>query len=214
MFHFQKRKQPRHDPHKLNAALEEMRKHIETAVACTYDPPDEIMRVAVEIAEDTYKDGVDFAPYAERILKEVVRKRLAEQSTWPEVTDCDRLDCAFAALEANGIICRPNFSCCGTCAAAEIGEEIAKEEAAGRVVRGCAHFHMQDTEHAVQGAGIYLSYGAVEPGVENSEAIGREIAAAMQGQGLTVNWDGVLAKRIGVPLDWKRRLPVRLAQLA
>lgn len=80
-----------------------------------------------------------------------------------------------------------------------------QQRAALRAVRGYAFYHMQDTESAVEGNGLYLNYGAVENGEVTAVGIAQEIAAARKQQGLKVDWDGTWAKRIGVSMDWKRR---------
>lgn len=127
------------------------------------------------------------------------------QVTWPTITDCDRLDAAFAALEEQGIVARQNFTCCGTCGVAEIGDEIAATEAAGRPVDGYAFYHMQDTESAVEGYGVYLNYGAVSEDDAAQVGVGHRIAEVARAAGLTVDWNGELSQRIKIELDWKRR---------
>jgi hypothetical protein len=155
--------------------------------------------------------GIDPAPYeeeAERFLRETLADHFQAQTAWPDRTDCDRLDEAFAVLEARGIICRQDFTCCGTCGHSEIGDEIAAAEEAGGTVRGYAFYHMQDTESAVDGGGLYLKYGAVAAGEATGVAVGRELAEVLTAHGLTTEWDGTLAQCVAVKLDWKRRRPL------
>jgi len=214
MFGFLKRKQGPAPNEQLAEAVEEMRSHIRDAVAGGFDSSDQILLVARELGDDICPNAPLLQAESERLLREAVRDQLADQATWCPVTDCDRLDRAFAVLEATGIVCRQHFSCCGTCAATEIWQEISREEEKGRSIRGCAHYHEQDTEAAVSGHGVYLSYGAVEEGEDPSVAIGHEIVAALEREGLKVTWDGRLSQRIGVSLEWKRRLPAQLVELA
>ena len=68
---------------------------------------------------------------------------------------------------------------------------------------------MQDTENAVRYGGLYLNYGSILRGERAALAVGDEIVSAFQAAGLMVDWDGSWEKRIGVSLDWKRRLPPR-----
>ncbi len=188
-----------------------MRGLMKELVAGTFDSPEEIIQSSLEMTEDTYTDFEALRPYAGTMLQEVVQDRLAEEAGWPDTTDCNRLDQAFEALEASGIICRQNFSCCGTCASSEIGEEIDEQIDIGRKVRGCAHYHMQDTEAAAQGHGLYLSYGSGERGDEAAIDIGKEVVAILEAHHFKVRWNGQLSQRIYIPLDWKRRLPPELA---
>lgn len=130
--------------------------------------------------------------------------RAAEQG-WTALTDCDRLDAAFAALEAEGVIARQNFTCCGTCGASEIWDEVEAAQQAGEPVEGYAFFHMQDTESTVEGHGLYLNYGACVTGEDAAIAIGRRIVDQLEAHGLATDWDGSWGQRINVALDWKKR---------
>jgi hypothetical protein len=82
---------------------------------------------------------------------------------------------------------------------------MAAADEAGMTVRGYAFFHMQDTEAAVEGDGLYLSYGAVADGAGAAEAIGHAVVAALEAKGLDPVWDGEWSRRIFVPMDWRRR---------
>lgn len=186
------------------AVLEHLREYIEGQVAGGFMPAAEIAGAAIESFEGEIAPE-RLAREAPRLTAEALARHAAEQATWPAVTDCDRLDAAFAALEAQGVVARQDFSCCNTCGSAEIGAEMDDMRAAGRMPRGYAFYHMQDTESAAQGYGVYLSYGAANGADADGLAIGREIAERLTAHGLTVNWDGRINKRIGVDLDWKRR---------
>lgn len=192
---------PRHSPRRPRAALARHpprhRRHLR--------PTRRHRRQRPRLLSDDY-DPDALRPHAERLFKEIIAQQLREQATWPTITDCDRFDAAFAALEASGIVCRHNFSCCGTCAAGEIWDEIDAERAKGRPIVGCVHYNVQTLETAIEGGGVYLSYGSVEEGDESSVAIGHRIVSAMQANGLSVTWDGTIRRRIHVALDWKRRL--------
>lgn len=190
----------------LQEVLANMSDYIRTQVATGFAVYDEIVPDAVEFFSDDCDADV-LRPHVERILRESVEAHVKAQAAWPSVTDCDRLDAAFAELEKLGIVCRQNFSCCGTCAASEIWDEIEAERKKGREIIGCAHYNWQTTESAVEGDGVWLSYGSVVRGERASVDIGHKIADAMRAQGLEVTWNGSLDRRIHVALDWKRRLP-------
>jgi hypothetical protein len=186
-----------------HALLDEVHGHVAAGFATA--------ETIVEDVIDTFGDEADSAilrPRAQRFVREVLAAHMLEQAGWPTVTDCDRLDTAFAALEADGIICRQHFSCCGTCGSAEIWDEIAAAQETGRAVRGYVFYHVQDTEAAVEGHGLYLNYGAVEDGEAAALAVARDSVAALEHHGLRTNWNGQWARRIGVALDWKRRREV------
>jgi hypothetical protein len=142
------------------------------------------------------------------LISEAMAAHQAEQRAWPAITDCDRLDAAFAELEAAGIISRQNYTCCGTCGVAEIHTEIDELTEQGATVRGYTFFHQQDTEAAVDGHGFCLNYGTPDDEDDDARvAIGHEVAEVIRRHGLTVEWDGAIERRIIVNLDWKRRGP-------
>lgn len=181
--------------------VDDLEDFVRTEVAGGFRDAEEIAESAVE----QYPDESEVGDLAARLVEEAIAAHLEEQATWPEVTDCDRLDAALDELTTAGIVCRQNFTCCGTCGHAEIGGEMNDEEGDGLTVRGYAFYHMQDTDRAVAGGGVYLKYGAVEDGDEPLVRIGAEIAATLRQHGLQVEWNGQGNTTIHVPLDWKRR---------
>jgi len=85
--------------------------------------------------------------------------RRAQQREWGSVQS--NLTLAFAELNELGVLARENFTCCGTCAAAEIHDE--RDES--RHWHGYLWFHQQDTESLVSSldGSVYLGYGAYPP---------------------------------------------------
>ena len=194
------------DEQTLEQGIEDVSGYIRLDIASGFANLSQVVDNALEIVSDDY-DIALLRPHAEQAFAEALAEQRRSEATWPEITDCDRFDAAYAQLEAAGIVCRHSFSCCGTCAAGEIWEEIDAEREKGREIIGCAHYNCQDTESAVEGCGVYLSYGSVLRGDQPAIDIGHQIADAMRAQGLEVTWDGSLSQRIHVALDWKRRLP-------
>ena len=92
-----------------------------------------------------------------------------------------------------------------------MGDEIAQAEAAGRLARGYTFYHVQNTESAVEGYGLHLSYGATEPGDAAAETVAGEVVAALAAHGLKPRWNGSVRQCVFVPLDWKRRRPAVVA---
>lgn len=171
----------------------------------------EIVDSVLEQLTDEHGEQPGLRERIESLAPKVLEAQAAVERTWPVPTDCDRLDRAFAKLERAGIVARQNFTCCQTCGHAEIGDELDGAACDGPV-RGYTFFHAQDTEAAEAGAGIYLAFGAVLPPGSAAEAlagaaaeVAREIVRALRAEGLEVDWDGDPARRIGVPLQWRRR---------
>jgi hypothetical protein len=190
--------------------LDEFRVYISREIAAGYASPDEALKTAIDIMSDEMGTEI-LNSRGHEILLEELAAQLRKQEDWPKITDCDRLDDAFKALEEKGIVSRQNFSCCGTCGAGEIWDEMEAAQNVGNSVRGYTFFHMQDTESAVEGSGLYLNYGSTDEGEEAAVSVGRDIQRELEAHGLKTDWDGKLSMRIGVSLDWKRRikLPAR-----
>ena len=197
---------PQHDAHLEETAdpLEDLRDKIRRDVAGGFDDEDVILTNVADYFEEEI-DPALVRREAPRILREVLAEHVRAEASWPAVTDCDRIDAAFAALEQDGIIARQNFTCCMTCGSNEIWEEVQAAKDAGLPAHGYAFYHVQDTDAAVEGSGIYLAYGACEEGEAAALGVAKDIVEALQAQGLYPDWDGRWDQRIAVPLDWKRR---------
>lgn len=188
----------------LEQTIALMRAYIERDVAAGFASVDEICNSAVDIFSDE-QDASILLPYAQQITLESITLHSREQVEWEDVTDCDHLDKAFEELESKGIVSRQNFSCCGNCGTGEILDEAETLQNKGRNIRGYTFYHMQDTQHAVDGQGLYLNYGSIEGDEETSINIGREIVDIINQHNLSTGWNGDWGMRIFVKLDWTRR---------
>ncbi|MFI5495005.1 DUF6891 domain-containing protein [Actinoplanes sp. NPDC051859] len=85
--------------------------------------------------------------------------RRDQQRAWGVVSS--NLSSAFSELNSLGVLARENFSCCGTCAAAEIHDE--RDDS--RHWHGFVWFHQQDTESLITSpeGSVYLGYGVYPP---------------------------------------------------
>lgn len=161
---------------------------------------------AQDIAESLSQRDLQLAVRETLVL--AVTELTREQAQWPTLTDYDRLKAAFETLEDEGIVARENFTCCGNCGVAEIGEEIEDYQSqTGRAAVGYVFFHQQDTENAVEGYGLHFNYGSAEEDwtEEKSLAVGQRLYNVLQAVGLTPDWDGSISRRVSVKIDWKRR---------
>lgn len=138
--------------------------------------------------------------------------------------DWVRFDAACEAISAQGILVRHNFTCCRTCADAEIGDDRTDEW-------GYVYFTQKDAKTLAYAEGsVYLGYGSFRPSpsIEPAELAAAEgddarmsalyertfddlaaaITDALEAQGLRYEWDGDTGTRIKVVgLDWRRPLP-------
>ncbi|MFF2039139.1 DUF6891 domain-containing protein [Kitasatospora sp. NPDC058170] len=190
------------------AVLRDARERARELIRCGFQESDEI----AESLADEFDDQGLTEEQAGRLIAPLWQERLAEQASWPRTTDVDRLEEAFDALEEQDIVAAMDFTCCGGCGYAEIGGEADADS------RGFVFFHEQDTERAAAGGGLTLRYGGFradgEPAESTAEAelrtvlIGREVVAALEAVGLSVEWDGSPGQAITVtPLTWLNRLP-------
>ncbi|GIJ45698.1 hypothetical protein Val02_25840 [Virgisporangium aliadipatigenens] len=190
----------------LPGDLEGARDLIRTQVAAGYAEREQIREEALEYALDEPPEEMTEAEveaFVDAELERALREQAERQAGFPEVTDYDRLHAAFEELERDGIVARENFSCCGNCGAAEIGEEMERHGSA----RGYTFFHQQDTESAVESGGLYLNYGADSNDEADWVAVGHEVVAVLRRHDLDTTWSGKLSKRIMVAVNWQRRRP-------
>jgi hypothetical protein len=93
----------------------------------------------------------------------------------------EAIKAAFGELRRRGYFCRSNFWCCQTCALAAVPEGRGEQY---------VFYHRQDARDLDREGACYLSWGGD----------GSEIAEALRGAGLAVEWDGTDAQRMWVRL--------------
>ncbi len=104
-----------------------------------------------------------------------------------------RVKAAFRELARVGFLTKTNFSCCMTCAVAEL-QEIAETRRRNRAV----YWHRQDEEHFRKGGALYIRFCYLPPrNIENGNSttrieteIGEQVAAALRKTGLEFDWNG------------------------
>jgi hypothetical protein len=140
---------------------------------------------------------------ARRIVTRLWDEQLHKQEGWPDETDADRIERAFAALEKKNILTRMNFTCCNTCGSAEIGGDRQEED------RGYAFFHEQSMETAISNGELYINFGSFSRSVTRDVEVGKTIVRALKKAGLTVKWNNDPDTKIKVEsVRWLRRLPL------
>jgi hypothetical protein len=199
---------------------------VESDVRAGFKTRDEIVQSVTEFIEHEHEHEV--SDVEEQVAEETdhqLEKHLLEQASWPEVTDCDKIDRAFAALEAQGIVARQNFTCTSTSGRAEITGEIMRKlqhdvehgisnqlvddiKKFGTIKKplGYVFYHAQDTEAACEDGELRLAYGTVGGTDEDIVAVGNTIRDTLSKHGLTVEWNGTSDERICIKeIDWKKR---------
>jgi hypothetical protein len=145
----------------------------------------------------------------------------SEKATWPEVTDCDRLDRVEVALRERGILLWQVSPCCDSCTWGELAARIdvinRRHPGFRDRIRGYAFFIDQNMPEGLSDSTeltVYIGYGwfspdnkevAPESYVKNALVIAREVCECLRDEGFEANWDGSFARKIGVSLSWQRR---------
>jgi hypothetical protein len=170
-----------------------------------YETPEQMLASAVG-----YLEGLATPAQVRRAARPLLARLLAEhareQASWPAVTDCDRLDRAFAELERAGILARQDFSCCRTCGAHDLRRELVERRKEGLPSRGFVFFHVQGTERVVETGELLLEVGEADRR-EKAEQVSHLVVDALQRHGLRAVWGGDWHEPPIVRLDWKRRRP-------
>ena len=126
--------------------------------------------------------------------------RVAEQDTWPDTTDADRVDAALAVLESDhGVTARTHFACCGTCGHTEIGGLAAPD------ARGYVFSLYAQVDDAVDDGRLGLCYGAFPGSGATADDIARDALTVLTQHGLTA--EVTPAELLIHPVRWQRRLP-------
>lgn len=184
-------------------ALEDLREFIAHRVREGFESAHEIIENATDYALGKYEQ--DFGPEIKRLTAESFAAHQTEQAEWGPTTDCDRLDAAFAALNAQGIVARQDFSCCNNCGFTEIWDEVEEAEKQ-QPVEGYVFYHLQCTEQAIKSGQLLMAYGCIEDDPDSLQRVGNKIVAELRRVGLNASWAGTAGHPIVVEgMVWRRR---------
>jgi hypothetical protein len=121
-----------------------------------------------------------------------------DASTWPETTDYDRLQAAFAALESAGLVVLQG--CEDHWAAKAVLDRRAEDPPTG-----IAWFTQPDVWHAIDEGMLEVNvWHATTANVAPGDALLDEVVAAFAAQGLAAHFD---EGRVEVAAWWQRRIP-------
>ena len=174
-------------------AYNDLREFIAYRVREGFKSAHEVVEDAHDWAFNRYQRH-DLLPEIKRLTAEVLSAHHAEQATWGPTTDCDRLDEAFAALNAKGIVARQDFSCCNNCGFTEIWDEVEEAEKQ-RPVEGYVFYHLQATERAIGTGELLMACGCVEDDDEAFRRVGNRVVAGLRKLGLDASWGGTAGLR-------------------
>lgn len=183
---------------------EETQGEIEAMVRSGFEDRDRVISI---FCEEIYAPGDLDPEEVESATDEAFKKLQKEKRSWPTVTDCDKLNRIFEALNKQGIIALQNAGNTQSDGYDDV-IEAHKKSKKPKDNRGYCFYHWQDVERAVAGAGLYLAFGPIDPQKEETEGpkIGQAIVSLLHEAGFRVEWSGSFDQRIFIPqVDWKRR---------
>lgn len=175
------------------------------------------------IREDAPKsEWESLTQFATEEIQKNAERVAAEKVHWPEETDCDRLDRVQESLRDKGILLWQASPCCDTCTGGELPERVAwvtdRHPDFADHARGYSFFIDQTLPESLSESTelpLFLSYGWFPPEEEtdplqeeyeqNALAIAHQVCACLREEGFEPAWDGSLAHKIGITLNWQRR---------
>jgi hypothetical protein len=185
----------------LRAEAEEM---IRSCVWAGQYDPDEVRTI---VGEEIFGDDPDQEAWTRAaVLRAFAEKRAAERK-WPKVTDCDRLDRAFAALEKRGVVTDDEAGFTQSDGFESVSERYADEGGKKSAFVGYCFCTSQDRDAAIEGGGLLLAFGAFA-GRGEDVAVGRVVREECERAGFEVDWDENPRRRVFLPkFRWRRRSP-------
>jgi hypothetical protein len=190
----------------IDDAVEDMAAEVENWIWYGYLSADEIDALIDQYAADSGAFDVD---KVKALAVETLARKRAAEAGWPQTTDCDKLDRAFAHLQAQGICA---LQCAGNTMSdgyESVRDALNEEGVPDDRYTGYCFFHSQDIDHALDGEGLMLAFGSLESDDDKDDIpVGQMICEALQQEGIEIDWNGSSERRIGVPkLRWQRRTP-------
>ncbi len=171
----------------------------------------EIFELIIDVAKYDHELKGDDLKEMRKKLKDIVTKLLEkhqkEQSNFPEVTDCDRLDAAFADLEQQGILTAQNAGYTQSDGFADINEKywrLTKKQQKTYV--GFVFFHSQDLERVLESKKLLLAFGAGKGDAKSDVKAGKIIQKVLTAHGFKVKWNGKSDTRLEISkFTWQKR---------
>ncbi|MCF4123663.1 hypothetical protein L1785_22125 [Antribacter sp. KLBMP9083] len=182
--------------------LEYVRGQVRAMVRAGFTSFDQVLQAADEMLEpDT---AVSLRAVATAAVRQEWEARVAEQASWTDEGDYTALAAAFADLESQLVVARMCFTCCNTCGATEIHDEVDPD---GASPVGYTFFHSQEADRlADTRTDLYLSFGGFAD--TRSEVVGELVTATIARHGFEVEWNGDAGAKVRVRVtDWRKGLP-------
>jgi hypothetical protein len=154
------------------------------------------------VIDDILEEDADEEMLRAAVASEIARKSEAEKS-WPDITDCDRLDSLCEILENRGILFLQNAGYTISEGHQEAFELLSSLPEHNFI--GYCFYHAQDVDQALDNNKLYLAFEHVDGDIPETLKVGQILREELVRAGYTVNWNGEPNCRISINIDWKRR---------
>lgn len=186
------------------ALAKDVLEQIDVLVRGGFETAEDIVTI---VCEEMYAPGELDRVAVERAVAASVHALEVDKRSWPETTDADRIDNAFAELSLRGVLA---LQYAGNTLSDGLGDvaEVRATHPEKESLFGYCFFHAQDLDRAVRGEGLFLAFGALDAKASEEEAarVGRIVVEELARQGLPTEWSGDPTQRIALPtIVWQRR---------
>lgn len=193
------------------ALLKELGDRAKLEVKAGFASQREILALLSEVMKYDYELKGDELREGKKKLKEMIAKLLEQhqkdQVKFPELTDCDKLELAFADLEQQGILTAQNAGYTQSDGFEDINERyyrLSKKEQKAYV--GFVFFHGQDLERVLEGGPLLFAFGSGKGDKRLDVKAGKLIQKVLESQGFKVKWNGKSDTRLEISkFKWQKR---------
>lgn len=181
------------------ARLDQLRTFAKVEVWSGFHSPHQVRADVCAAVLDEVKDAAEAQRLAEGYLSSASEELAAASSTWPAVTEFDRLQAALGDLAASDIVvlqaCDDHW---------EANEALQARATEGRPPRGIAYFTHTDVWHAVEHGMLEVNvWHGDSANVGPTDGLLTEVIGVLEQHGLAAHFD---EGRIEVSVRWERRL--------
>jgi hypothetical protein len=191
--------------------LKELRERATLEVKAGAATKSDILSSLTDIMKYDYELSGQALAEAKATMKDVVanlfEQHQKEQATFPEVTDCDRLDAAFADLEQQGVLTAQNAGYTQSDGFDDISERYAGlSKKQQKTFVGFVFFHGQDLERVLESRKLLLAFGAGNGDSKQDIKAGKLVQKVLTAHGFKVEWNGKSDTRLELAtFTWQKR---------
>lgn len=175
-----------------------------------FDGPDAMREAALESLDDWPDTPSPRRIWVEAQLEAMIAGKKREEEGWPILTDCDRLEAAFDALEDQGLIAIHAAGFSLEEARLDAMQEFSGRGGAGAGLKGVVFYTLQDVATALETHALPVHVSACRPGEAQADAaVAALVRRALEGAGLSLAAPGDDPAVVTLaPIEWRKRSPL------